>query len=114
LPKRVISEKYIPITGVKKKLEERETEELNQFQRRTLDYTIKFSRIDFEKAQALKEELMNKYPIDEKTAVQIINCMPSSIEELRGFFVASRPRIVATAQLEEILKTILNYHPNPL
>lgn len=111
MPKKILSETYISVPEVRKKLEERTAEELNQFQRRTLDYAIKFTKIDFEKAQELKRELTEKFLIDEKSAVEIVNCMPSTVEELRGFFVSSRPKIVATAQLEEILKTVLKYHP---
>jgi len=113
LPKKILSQRYISIPEVRKKLEERTIEELNQFQRRTLDYTVKFTKIDSEKAQELKKELVEKFSIEEKNAVQIVNCMPSTVEELRTFFVASRPRIVATTQLEEILATILKYYPNP-
>jgi len=109
LPKKILSEAYVSIPEVRKKLEEKTAEELNQFQRRTLDYTIKFTKINFEKAQELKKELIEKFSIDEKSAVEIVNCMPSSVEELRGFFTASRPRIVATTQLEEILKAVSKY-----
>ena len=111
MPKKILSETYVSIPEVRKKLEERTAEELNQFQRRTLDYAIKFTKIDYEKAQELKRELTEKFSVDEKSAVEIANCMPSTLEELRSFFVSSRPRIVATTQLEEILKTILKYHP---
>ncbi len=111
MPKKIISQTYISIPEVRKKLEERDPEELNQFQRRTLDYTIKFTRIDLEKAQELKKELVEKFSIEEKNAVQIVNCMPSTVEEMRSFFVTSRPRIVATTQLEEILKTVEKYSP---
>jgi len=112
LPKKILSETYVSVPEVRKKLEERTAEELNQFQRRTLDYTIKFTKIDFKKAQELKRELIEKFSIDEKSVVEIVNCMPSTVEELRSFFAASRPRIVATTQLEEILKTVLKYHPD--
>lgn len=109
MAKKIISQTYISIPEVREKLEERDPEELNQFQRRTLDYTIKFMRIDLKKAQELKKELVERFSIEEKSAVQIVNCMPSSVEEMRGFFVASRPRIVATTQLEDILKTVQKY-----
>jgi len=111
MPKKIISQTYISIPEVRKKLEERDPEELNQFQRRTLDYTIKFTRSDLKKAQELKKELIEKFSIEEKSAVQIVNCMPSTVEEMRSFFATSRPRIVATTQLEEILKTVQKYSP---
>ncbi len=112
MPKKIVSQTYISIPEVREKLAERTAEELDQFQRRTLDYTVKFTKIKLKEAQKLRQELIDKHSIEEKTAVQIVNCMPSTVEELRGFFVASRPRIVATTQLQEILKTILKHHPN--
>ena len=111
MPENILSQTYISIPEVRKKLEEKTTDELDQFQRRALDYAIKFGKIDFKKAQKLRKELVDKFSIEEKTAVQIVNCMPSTVEELRIFFVSSRPRIVATTQLEEILKIVLKYHP---
>jgi DNA-directed RNA polymerase subunit F len=83
-------------------------ERLNQFQRRSLEYVMKFSKVDPEVARSLVEELVNEFEMDVEEAVQIVNCMPKSIEELRVFLAAGR-RIVETSRLEAILETLNKY-----
>ncbi|RJS92810.1 RNA polymerase Rpb4 [Candidatus Bathyarchaeota archaeon] len=86
-------------------------ENLDQFQRRTLDYASKFSKISPESAEKLLKELMEKAELDEEEAVQIVNCMPKSIEELRVFLAGGR-KIVETSKLELILNLLDKYREN--
>lgn len=108
MPKRTVSEKEITIPEVKKILEAK-GEELDQFQRRTFDYAAKFSKIDALKAEKLVNKLVEKFGIIRSDAVQIVNCMPTSVEELRVFFAASKKKIILTSQLEELLETLDEY-----
>lgn len=78
--------------------------ELNQFQRKTLDYATSFSKINKKNAVKLREALESKIGLDGKEAVQIVNCMPESIEELRVFF--PRHKVIETEKLQEILKLL--------
>jgi len=73
-----------------------------------LDYAAKFSKIDAEKAEKLLAELKEMELLDEEEAVQIVNCMPKSIEELRVFLAGGR-KIVETAKLESILSLLDKY-----
>jgi len=102
--------KIQPITTpqVKALLKSIGEENLDQFQRRTLDYASKFSRLNAESAEKLLKELKEKAELDEEEAVQIINCMPKSIEELRVFLAGGR-RIVETSKLELILSLLDKY-----
>jgi len=102
--------KIQPITApqVKALLKSIGEENLNQFQRRTLDYASKFSKLSSESAEKLLKELKEKAELDEEEAVQIINCMPKSIEELRVFLAGGR-RIVETSKLEMILSLLDKY-----
>lgn len=108
MPKKILSEKQVTLAEAKTILEAR-GESLDQFQRRTLDYASKFARIEPKKADQLTEELIKKYEIERETAVQIVNCMPASIEELRTFFATSRKRIMVASQLEDMLKILNTY-----
>lgn len=83
-------------------------ENLDQFQRRSLDYATKFSRLDSESAEKLLKELKEDEMLEEEEAVQIVNCMPKSIEELRVFLAAGR-KIVETSKLESILSLLDKY-----
>ena len=99
---REVSENRLTIPQVKKVLEAIGEENLDQFQRRTLDYVNKFSKVDPEKAEELLQTLVKEYEIDEAEAVQIINCMPETVDELRVFLAGGR-KIIETAKLQSIV-----------
>ncbi|MEM2522329.1 MAG: RNA polymerase Rpb4 [Candidatus Bathyarchaeia archaeon] len=101
-------EKNLTIAQVKKILEELGEENLDQFQKRTLDYAFKFSKIDAETAEKLVEQLVKEFDVDEIEAVQIVNCMPESVEELRVFLGGGR-KIFDASKLEAMVK-LLNEH----
>jgi DNA-directed RNA polymerase subunit F len=77
-------------------------EKLDQFQRRTLDYLQKFSKIDEAAAAGLLEKLVKEYGLEEDEAVQVVNCAPESVDELR-VFLAGGKKIVETSKLEAIV-----------
>ena len=108
MPRRVINIKPIATSEVKRILESRQ-DELDQFQRRTLDYATRFSKIEAAKAEELTGVLIEKFEIDRDTAVQIVNCMPKGIGELRVFFATGKRKIIPTAQLEEMLRILDKY-----
>ena len=74
MSKREVSENRLTLPQVKKVLESIGEENLDQFQRRTLDYVSKFAKTDPEKAEELLQVLVKEYEIDESEAIQIINC----------------------------------------
>lgn len=103
-----MKEKFLTIPQVKKLLEAIGEENLDQFQRRTLDYASKFSKIDAENAEKLVEKLTKDFELEEAEAVQIVNCMPSSVDELRVFLGGGR-RIIDPAKLEAMVKLLSEY-----
>jgi DNA-directed RNA polymerase subunit F len=107
MPKKIVTKKEIPISEVKEIL--KNVEELNQFQARAFEYVKKFSKIDPSKAQELTDQLIEKFKIERKDAVQVVNCVPTSVQELRTFFSTGSKRIILTSQLEEMLKILNQY-----
>ena len=99
------TEKNLTIPEVKKLLESLGEENLDQFQRRTLDYASKFSRVEAESAEKLVEKLVKKFGLEKEGAIQIVNCMPKSIGELRVFLAAGR-KIIETSKLEAIVNLL--------
>ena len=85
-------------------------ENLDQFQPRTLDYVNKFSKVDPDKAEDLLQTLVKEYEIDEVEAIQIINCIPETVDELRVFLAGGR-KIIETAKLHSIV-ALLNEKSN--
>lgn len=104
MPENVISKKEITIPEVKAILEK--IEEPTPFQLRTLGYASKFTKLEPKKASELVDRIVDNFEIDRVDAVQIVNSLPSSIEELRPFFAASRKKIIMTTRLSELLKLI--------
>ena len=104
-PKRAIEEKNLTIPQVKEVLESLGEENLDQFQRRTLDFASKFSKVDAKVVEAIINKLVDKFGFKPDEAVQTVNCMPKSIEELKVFLAGGR-KLIATSKMEEIIKLL--------
>ena len=100
-----MQEKKLTLPQIRKILESLGEENLDQFQRRTLDYVSKFSNVDSKMAENLLKKLVKEFGLDEEEAVQIINCMPKSIEELRVFLSSGR-RIIESSKLGAIIELL--------
>jgi DNA-directed RNA polymerase subunit F len=105
MEKQEPDEKRLTLPQVKIALEEIGEKNLDQFQRRTLDYVNKFSKVDTKVAEKLLEKLMIEYNLEEAEAVQVVNCMPETVDELRVFLASGR-KIIETAKLEAIVKLL--------
>jgi DNA-directed RNA polymerase subunit F len=105
MSKREISETKFTLPQVKQTLESIGEENLDQFQRRTLDYVSKFVKVDPAGAEFLVEKLVKEYSLDEDEAVQIVNCMPESIDEVRIFLAGGR-KIIETQKIATIVSLL--------
>jgi DNA-directed RNA polymerase subunit F len=108
LPRKIVDSKPATTAEAKRTLEKTKEEELGEFQRRTLDYASKFSRVSPAKAEKLVKELADKHQLDRKDAIQIANTMPRYIEEVRTILTV-KGRIITGSQLEDILKLVSSY-----
>jgi DNA-directed RNA polymerase subunit F len=103
-----VKERTLTLPQVKKLLESMGEENLDQFQRRTLDYLSKFSKVDADAAEELVAKLVTEFGLEENEAVQIVNCMPKSVEELRVFLAGGR-KIIEGSKLETIVALLDDY-----
>jgi len=108
MSKKPLRERILTISEVKEILESLGEEYLDQFQRRSLDYASKFSKVDANAAQELVSKLMERFGLEEGEAVQLVNCMPESVEEIRVFLAGGR-KIIRTSELEGILELLNEY-----
>lgn len=108
MPRKIIDSRPSPTSEAKRTLERAKEDELGEFQRRTLDYASKFTKIPPAKGEKLVKELSEKFQLDRKDSIQIVNTMPRYIEELRTILTV-KGRIVGAAQLEDILKLVNSY-----
>ncbi len=104
---KLVERKEITVPETKQILEKLENP--NPFQARTLEYVNKFSKLDPAKASELVERLIKEFEIERRDAIEVVNSMPESVEELRVFFSTGRKRLVVTAKLENVLKVLDEY-----
>ena len=102
MPPKAQREHMLTIPEVKKALELIGEDKLDQFQRRSLDYASKFAKVDDEKAESIVDTLRTKFGLDQEEAIQVVNCMPESVEEISVFLGGGR-KIIETSKLQEIL-----------
>ena len=105
MSKSEVSENRLTLPQVKKVLETIGEENLDQFQRRTFDYVSKFTKAEPGKAEDLLQKLTKEYELDESEAVQIINCMPQTVDELR-IFLAGGKKIIEAQKLSQIVELL--------
>ncbi|MEM1514457.1 MAG: RNA polymerase Rpb4 [Candidatus Bathyarchaeia archaeon] len=108
MPRRIIKMRPLTIPEVKAILESLGEENMDQFQRRTLDYVTKMSYLDSEGAKRLFDELKMEGILEDEEIVQVVNIMPKSIEELRTILAGGR-RIIESQTLEKILSILDKY-----
>jgi DNA-directed RNA polymerase subunit F len=106
----MVEKREITVSEAKALLETK-AEELDPLQRRVLDYTIRFSKIESSDSVKLVDELIEKGEIDRQLAVQLANCMPDSIAEIRTFL--GRQRIISEEAIGSILTIIKKYKTTP-
>lgn len=99
------SEKKLTLPQVKKIMEDIGEENLDQLQRRTFDYVSKFAKAEAEVSETLVHKLVADFGLEETEAVEIVNCMPKSIEEMRVFLAGGR-KIIESSKLEAIVKLL--------
>ena len=102
MSERELSEKKLTLPQVKKELASLGEENLDQFQRRTFDYVSKFAKIDETAVDGLLDHLVKEFGLDQDEAVQVVNCAPESVDELRVFLAGGR-KIIETVKLEAIV-----------
>ena len=108
MARKTLMEKLITNSEAKATLEKVKEEELGEFQRRTLDYTRRFAKLPADKASKLVEELSSKLQLERNDAIQIVNTMPQSVEELRAVLTV-KGRFVSTEQLNGILEIMKRF-----
>ena len=99
------SKKLLTIPEAHQILQKIDIVKADQIQKRTLDYTMKFAKTTPESAKKLRKELETECGLSEEEAVEVVNVMPKSIEELRTFTSGWR-KLLPTETLEKILKIL--------
>ena len=97
--------KLLTIPEANQVLSKIDMEKADQIQKRTLDFTTKFAKVQADSARKLRKELETECGLSEEEAVELVNIMPKSVEELRTFTSGWR-KLLSTETLEKILKIL--------
>jgi len=97
--------KVLSIPEANQILQKIDVEKADQIQKRTLDYTAKFSKATTDSAKKLRKQLESDCGLGEEEAVELVNIMPKSVEELRTFTSGWR-KLLPTETLEKILQIL--------
>jgi DNA-directed RNA polymerase subunit F len=100
-----LKKEVISLSEVKDVLEKVEIEEMDQIQRWTYDYVLKFAKSPSQVSRKIINELVSSCDLKEDEAVEIANAMPNSIEELRAFTFGWK-KLILTDTLNKILDII--------
>jgi DNA-directed RNA polymerase subunit F len=106
----VIKREIITLSEVKKTLESMSLDEMDQIQRWTYDYSKKFAKTDYNNAKMMIDNLIKEGDLTMEEAVELVNVMPKSLEELRAFTFGWK-KLIVTEKLEKI-KSILLSNPD--
>ena len=101
---KITKKEMITLPDVKEILETRKVDE-----RWTYDYVNKFSKITRKQAQKLVGELVSQCGLTEEEAVEVVNILPSSLEEIRSFTFGWK-KLILTSTSESILQKITSVH----
>lgn len=97
--------KPITMAEAKEILEKVNVEEADQIQKRTIDYLIKFTKVNSKTAKRIKERLIKEAELTEEEAIEITNILPSSIMELNTI-IAGWKKIFPTEKKNLILNIL--------
>jgi DNA-directed RNA polymerase subunit F len=106
---KITKKEMIALPNVKEILEGKKVDEMDQIQRWTYDYVNKFSKITRKQAQKLVSELVSQCGLTEEEAVEIVNILPTTLEEIRAFTFGWK-KLILTSTSESILQKITAVH----
>jgi DNA-directed RNA polymerase subunit F len=97
--------RIITIPEAREILSKIDPEHTDQIQKRTMDYLLKFSKTEPERAKKMRKQLVEECSLTVEEATELVNIMPKSQEELRVFTAGWR-KLIPTATVEKILKIL--------
>lgn len=101
----IIKKEIVTLPHVKEILESVKPDDMDQIQRWTADYVTKFAKADSKNAQKMVRHLVDQCDLTEEEAVEVVNIMPVSLEELRAFTFGWK-KLILTETLERMLNIL--------
>lgn len=98
----ILKKEIITTAQVKDILEGVKPDDMDQIQRWTFDYTTKFAKVTGKQAQKMVKQLVEQCDLTGEEAVEVVNVMPGTLEELRAFTFGWK-KLILTETLEKML-----------
>ncbi len=95
----------ITLPEVKEILAKVKPDEMDQIQRWTFDFVTRFSKLDAKTSRKMVEEQIKECELKEEEAVELVNILPKSLEELRSFTFGWK-KLILTNTLEKMLEIL--------
>jgi DNA-directed RNA polymerase subunit F len=100
-----LKREVITTAKVKDILESVKSDDMDQIQRWTFDYVTKFAKTDAETAEKMVNQLVEQCDLTQEEAVEVVNVMPTTLEELRAFTFGWK-KLILTETLEKMLSIL--------
>jgi DNA-directed RNA polymerase subunit F len=101
----IIKKELVTLAHVKDLLESVKPDDMDQIQRWTADYVTKFAKVDGKTAAKMFKKLVDDCDLTEEEAAEVINIMPTTLEELRAFTFGWK-KLILTDTLEKMLNIL--------
>jgi DNA-directed RNA polymerase subunit F len=101
----ILKKEIITLSEAKEVLEQVKTDDMDQIQRWTHDYVVKFAKTGSEVAREMVKRLIEECELKEEEAVEVVNVSPSSLEELRAFTFGWK-KLILTETLQKMLNIL--------
>ncbi len=101
----ILKKEIITLSEAKEVLERVKPDDMDQIQRWTHDYVVKFAKTGSEVAREMVKRLIEECGLKEEEAVEVVNVSPSSLEELRAFTFGWK-KLILTETLQKMLNIL--------
>lgn len=106
MPKETLNKEPVSLPEVVTIFNKRKKDdELNYLQRIALEHAQRSSKITGKQAKTLVKKLITDFELSEHVAINIVNFMPETLDELR-VFIQDASKIYSTEETQKILETI--------
>lgn len=101
----ILKKEIITLSEAKEILEQVKPDDMDQIQRWTYDYVVKFAKTGSEVAREMVKRLRDECDLKEEEAVEVVNVSPTSMEELRAFTFGWK-KLILTETLQKMLNIL--------
>lgn len=101
----ILKKEIITLSEAKEILEQVKPDNMDQIQRWTYDYVVKFAKTGSKVAREMVKRLREECELKEEEAVEVVNVSPTSMEELRAFTFGWK-KLILTETLQKMLNIL--------